>query len=102
MSAQPAERASTDEPAPCTLTSAGWAASRPSRSPRLDAQPLLRPIELAGGDYALGVRIGSAEKRALERARQRGWVTLAAADDLAVHVLRMCPREVWGGDYFTA
>lgn len=70
------------------------------RRQRLPARPLLRQIELRGGDYALGVRIGSAEKRALERARADGWVTESAGDHLAVHVLRMTPFEVWGPEFY--
>jgi excisionase family DNA binding protein len=69
------------------------------RRTRLPAAPLLRLIELHGGDYELGVRIGSADKRALERARHDGWVTLATGDRLVVRLLGLTPWEVWGPAY---
>lgn len=73
--------------------------ARPGRrEQRVPAEPLLRQVDLAGGDYALGVRIGSAEKRALERARHDGTLTLWAADQLAVRLLGMTPVELWGDD----
>jgi excisionase family DNA binding protein len=70
--------------------------------PRVDAGPLLRQIELRGGDYALGVRIGSADKRALERAREDGTLTVWAADRLTVRLLGLTPWEVWGEEYASA
>lgn len=70
--------------------------------PRVDARPLLRQIDLRGGDYALGVRIGSAEKRALERAREDGTLTVWMADRLAVQLLGLTAWEVWGEEYLTA
>lgn len=72
------------------------------REPRVPAGPLLRQIELRGGDYALGVRIGSAEKKALERAREDGTLTVWAADWLTTQLLGLTPWEVWGEEYLTA
>ena len=60
------------------------------------AEPLLRLVALQGGEDALGVARGSAERRALERARSRGVLTWWTADRLAVTVLGMTPWEVWG------
>lgn len=61
---------------------------------RLPAAPLLRQIELAGGDDVIGVRQHTAEKRMLERARYEGTVTLWAADHMAVK-LGLTVWDLW-------
>jgi excisionase family DNA binding protein len=67
-----------------------WAAGR-----RLPAAPLLNAIDGAGGGAACGVRPGSAEQKALERARADGTLTIRAADRLAVRLLGITPWEMW-------
>lgn len=67
----------------------------------LPSAPLLRQIELRGGPAACGVRQNSREQKALERAQRHGWLTVRAADELAVRLLGELPCELWGQDYWT-
>lgn len=75
---------------------------RPRRPPagerRLPAGPLLRQIDLAGGERALGIENRSAEYMMLLRARHRGWVSLWAADRFAVELLGLTLWELWDVD----
>lgn len=68
-------------------------------SRRLDAWPLLRQVELAGGRAACGVERNTAEDKALDRAAIEGTLTVRAADQLAVRLLGLTPWEVWGEAY---
>jgi hypothetical protein len=63
--------------------------------PRLGAGPLLRQLELAGGWIACGVRQGSLEEVYLLEARKKGWLTVARADRLAVHLLGLTLWDLW-------
>ncbi|MBS42658.1 MAG: hypothetical protein CMH83_05720 [Nocardioides sp.] len=93
---QPTTVLKADGPASCTAVSASLAAAPTPGHGELLAEPLLRLVALLGGEDALGVARGTAERRALERARSRGVVTWWGADRLAVTVLGMTPWEVWG------
>lgn len=69
------------------------------RTPAIEyvpAEPLLRLIASRGGPRACGIAQGSAEERALDRARRSGRLTDRAADQLCVRVLGLTPWEVWG------
>ena len=74
----------------------GAALQRRLPVPRVDTGPLLRQIEFRGGDSAVGVRDRIADKRALERARHDGTLTIWATDRLAVRLLGLTPLELWG------
>ena len=87
------------EPIPYQLTEAGWDAARSPQpaplEPRVSATALLRQIALRGGDAACGVREGSAEQKALERAREDGVLTLWMADRLTVRLPGLTVWEIW-------
>jgi excisionase family DNA binding protein len=70
--------------------------------PRVNAGPLLRQIQLRGGDAAVGVRQHSPEQKALGRAREDGTLTVWMADHLACQLLGMNPLELWGDEFLTA
>ncbi len=74
---------------------AGTARFRTSKR-YLPAEPLLRLVDSLGGPAACGVRKGSAEERALCRARASGRLTERAAERLVIGVLGLAPMEVWG------
>ena len=64
--------------------------------PRLSIEPLLgtlaaNHIELEFLDARLN--------NSLRQAKYRGYMTLAMADDIACHILKMHPVEVWGAEY---
>jgi hypothetical protein len=85
-----------DEPINYALTDAAQEVLAITPGPRrLAAGPLLRQIALRGGDAACGVRAGSAEQKALERAREDGTLTLWAADRLAVRLLGLTIWDIW-------
>lgn len=65
------------------------------RRRRLPAGPLLRLVDGRGGPAACGIRQGSADERALDRARRTGRITEDAADRLAVRLLGLVPAEIW-------
>lgn len=69
---------------------------------RVSAEPLLRLLAVRGGPAACGAGEGTAEEQALLRARRQGWVTIWAADELAVRLLGMTPLEVWGDEWLEA
>lgn len=69
--------------------------------PHLPARPLFHQVQLRGGPARCGVRLGSAEEKALERARRSGWVTDRMGDRLAVRLLGTTPWELWGDDWTT-
>jgi hypothetical protein len=75
-------------------------AAPPSRA-WLPAEPLADAVHKAGGVGALlrgrrrtteGERLARAYYRALER----GWITVAAGDELACKLLRVHPSAIWG------
>ncbi|HSX68769.1 helix-turn-helix domain-containing protein [Nocardioides sp.] len=72
------------------------------RHPRVAAAPLLRLVIARGGPGACGARGGTAAEQALVRARRQGWLTIWAADELAVRLLGMSPLEVWGDEWLEA
>ncbi len=74
----------------------------PMRPWHLPAEPLLRQLELHGGAARVGVGHKSAEQKALERAKRDGWLTVDAADRLAVRLFGLSPYELWGEAYGTA
>ncbi len=72
---------------------------------RLPAAPLLAAINRRGGLRVLlagrrhtpeGRRIGGV----YQRARTRGWVTVAAGDELACRCLGVHPCAVWGAQFW--
>ncbi len=65
------------------------------RRRRLPAGPLLRQVELRGGKAAVGARRTTAERRLLERAEASGYMSLWAADRLAVELLGLTLWELW-------
>lgn len=95
-----------------------YAQPAPSRTqrkqpPRLPIQPLALLIAAHGGLRACGIRHQPGDltdrtrwvarlQRAYERARQSGWISLHAADQLAIHALLRHPAEVWGALWWDA
>lgn len=68
---------------------------------RLPAQPLVDAVERRGGvgralSWRRSTREGRQAARAYARARARGWVHVAAGDELACRLLRVHPAVVWG------
>lgn len=61
----------------------------------LPAAPLIRQVMLRGGPGACGAWGSAALEKAWERALRDGWLTERAADELAVRLLGMVPREIW-------
>lgn len=89
-----------DEPIPYTITVAGWRAVSASLTVREAGRALgLSEAQVSRlakrGDVACGVRPGSADARALERARADGTATVWMADRLAVQLLRLTIWDLW-------
>jgi hypothetical protein len=79
-----------------TAVAGDWRTKPPCRGGvRLDARPLLRQIELLGGFAAVGAARDSAERRLLERAEREGYLSLEAADRIAVRLLHMPAISLW-------
>jgi hypothetical protein len=97
---------------------ARYAQPGPARTPRrqppaLPIRPLETLIAAQGGLAACGIRRQPGDlldrirwvarlQRAHARARRSGFVSLRAADQLAVHGLRLHPAEVWGNAWWDA
>lgn len=77
-------------------------ASGQPKCAQVPAAPLLRFVMLRGGPAACGAREGTAAERALLRARRNGWLTIWAADELAVHLVGLTPVEIWGEEWLNA
>lgn len=76
--------------------------ARPDRQSRcgtlarqLPAEPLVRQVELRGGPAACGVVKGSADEKALERARADGMLSAWLADRLVVRLLQLTVWDLW-------
>jgi hypothetical protein len=100
-----ADPAQYEQPAP---------ARTPRRqAPRLPITPLSRLVAARGGLRSCGIRRQPGDltdrtrwvarlQRAYERAQHTGWISLHAADQLAVLALLMHPAEVWGALWWDA
>jgi hypothetical protein len=99
----------TPDGSDCTATimrrHAQRAGLRPGRA-CLPAGPLAAAVRTAGGmsTLLLGQRRtseGERLARAYYRALERGWITVAAADELACRLLRVHPAAIWGEQFWT-
>lgn len=77
-------------------------AAKPAVAPmrrHLAAAPIVDAVDRAG----IPLRsMNGREQRALCHARARGWLTVAAADLLACHLLHEHPAMVWGNEWWDA
>lgn len=62
----------------------------------LPAQPLLDALEQRQAQGQTGWWNNKRLYRSLCRARKDGWLTMRAADELAIHYLKLHPVEIWG------
>lgn len=78
-----------------------------AKKDKLDAQPLLDFIESRGGSdrfvaQALITSVAEAERisRAIRRAKERGWVSVYAADDIICGLGGIHPTSIYGEEWW--
>jgi hypothetical protein len=69
--------------------------ARPA-GPRLSLEPLLGMLAANGIEPEF---LPKKTDNAIRNAKFRGYFTLSVADEIACHVLKMHPLEVWGEEY---
>lgn len=72
----------------------------------VSTEPLLVTIAVRGGSSQVLSHLDEHARhrfdRTILRARKAGWLTLPAAESIAINVLRIHPSEIWGDEWWVA